>query len=116
MDTKKVTWIREATVGNGIETSVSDSSGIVKIVLPGMNFRSVMLYADEFFQLLDNALEIRRYLEANTDVAFSRDQSKESRKIKRGQEKTLRGATNALSALSPEQLAAIITTLQKKQA
>ena len=111
----KVNWIRTHKCDDGTEFSVSERTGIVKVLVPGVTNRPLMAYADEFLQFMGVFAALQRYLEQNDDVAISRDQSKDIRKIKKGQERTLYKATEALSALSPEQLAAIVGQLAKQK-
>lgn len=95
----KVNWIRKHVTGNGTEIAVSERTGLVKVTVPGMNQRSFMGYADELLQLFGSITEVTRYLEQNVDVAISRDQSKDIRKVKQTQERTKLKAAQALQGL-----------------
>ena len=110
----KVNWLRETNLANGITLSVSDTTGIVKMQLPASGRRSPVLYVDEILLIVQSAIDIQRFLEKNDDVCFTSGQAKESSAIKRGQERALRQATQALSALSPEMVEKILA--MKKQA
>ncbi len=97
-DAQKVNWIRQQTLQNGTQVAISEKSGIVKVTLPGMQNRTIMAYADEFIQL-GCTVDLQRYFEANADVALSRDASKDTRQIKRTQEKSKLKAAQALHDL-----------------
>lgn len=96
---QKVNWIRKSQTGTGLEMSVSDNSGIVKLDIPGSGRRAPVLYRDEILFLLENAQELKAYLETNQDVAFSKDQAHDSRSIKREQQKAAVTAAKGLQAL-----------------
>lgn len=113
-ESNKVNWLRKTQFANGVTLSVSDSSGIVKIELPESGRRSPMLYTDEIKTLLGAAIQIQQFLEQNQDVCFTKDQSKDSRTIKRNQTKSFAKAAEALTSLSPEQMQALAQLLQNK--
>jgi hypothetical protein len=106
----KVNWLRASETANGIALSVSDNTGIVKVEIPGTGRRAPVLYRDEILALLDAAQAIRDYLDANDDVAFSKDQAKDSRKIKQEQTRAASTAAKGLQALgfTNEQIAAML--------
>lgn len=97
-DKQPVNWLREHTTANGTVMRISDRSGIVQFNLGG---NPIQAYRDEFVQMFHDALEIMKYLEDNQDVAFGREESRQSRMIKRGQEKEQRKvASKDIDALS----------------
>jgi hypothetical protein len=95
----KVNWLRHVQFGTGLQMSVSDNSGIVKLDIPETGRRAPVLYRDEILFLLENAQEIKQFLTENEDVCFSKEQSKESRGIKREQQKAAVTAAKGLQAL-----------------
>lgn len=108
---QKVNWIRKAMSGLGLECSISDNSGIVKLDVPGSGRRAPVLYRDEILFVLENAQFLKEYLESNQDVAFSKDQAHDSRSIKREQQKAATTAAKGLQALGfdNETIAKILT-------
>ena len=113
---QKVNWLRKQTLNGGVEAAISDKSGIVKFTLPGMNNRSIMCYADEFFQLAQAFTDIQRYLETHADLAVSRDVSKDARKAQQVQTRATVNAVKALDALGLDQDTIKAILAAKKQA
>lgn len=103
MSQDKVSWTREQTLANGTKIAVSEKSGITKVTVQGTGRRAVMLYHDEMLALLACAGEIQQFLNANQDVAFSKEQAKETKQVKRTQIKTQAKVIQGLEALGYDQ-------------
>jgi hypothetical protein len=115
-NTQPVNWLRTTVLSNGVTVSVSDKSGILKIQSHAENKMAMMGFSDDFAALFAAAIEIQRFIEANSDVCFSSGESRESRKIKQVQQRNLAKAVNTLQDLDPKLLEQALQALLKKQA
>lgn len=106
----KVNWVRKHVTAQGLELSVSDRSGLVKLDI-GANRRNPSLYRDEILFILNNGAELQQYLKDHDDVIMSKEANRE--RSKAAQVKTKAGATAAagLMALgfSTEQITEILS-------
>ena len=111
----KVNWVRTQTLANGTEIEVSEKTGITRVRVPGTGRRSVMLYRDELLALLACTVEIQQFLNKNQDIAFSKDESKDARTIKRTHIKTQARVAEDLQALGfdTETINELLTKQQK---
>jgi hypothetical protein len=110
----KVNWLRKFQTASGLELSVSDRSGLVKIGI-GANRRDPALFRDEIMFILDNALELRQYLADHEDVIKTQEVHREQSKANRFKSKAASTAAQGLMALgfTAEQ---IVDIMAKKQA
>ena len=115
-DTPKANWLRPVTFANGTQVAISDKSGIIKVTVPGAGNRGAMFYRDELQALFSCMIELQRYAEENQDVALSKDNSKDLRKMQQVQQRNEAKLAEVLTSVNPERLTAILEAIAKSKA